>query len=78
MNLMTSSMEKMTKMLRDTDAKLKTMGDMPYRQRKATPKEQMEMYQNLTEADLYQMVEKHGTDAVNKWLYRMEQRSKNG
>ena len=76
MNIATNVMEKMTRMLRNTDTKLKAMGETPYRTRQATPKEQKEMYENLTEAGLYEMIEKEGIEAVNKWLYSMEQRSK--
>jgi len=75
-NVMTNTMEKTTEMLRATDKKLKAWGETPYGTRKATPKEQRQMYENLTEGQLYEMVEKHGQDAVNKWLYRMEQGGK--
>ena len=76
MNILTNSMNRLTKMLTLTDDKLKEMGKEPYGTRKATPKEQRQMYENLTEGQLYGMVEKHGQDAVNKWLYRMEQGGK--
>jgi hypothetical protein len=76
MNIATETMNKMTNMLRNSDAKLKNMGREPYGTRKATAQEQMELYQNLTEAQLYEMIQKHGIDTVNKWLYRMEQRSR--
>lgn len=76
MNLTTLAMEKLTKMLLVTDAKLKEMGKEPYGQRKATAKEQREKYENLTEGQLYEMIEKHGLDDTNDWLYRMEQGGK--
>lgn len=76
MNLMTLTMEKMTKMLRQTDAKLKDYGTESYGQRKLTAKEQREKYENLTEGQLYEMIEEHGLDDTNKWLYKMEQGGK--
>lgn len=76
MNSATLMMEKMTKMLRDTDQKLKAMGETSYGTRKATPKEQRQMYENLTEGQLYEMIEEHGIDDTNNWLYKMEQGGK--
>jgi len=78
MNVATLAMQKMTHVLQAIDDKYKEYATEPYGTRKATPKEQMEMYKNLTEAQLYELVEQHGINEVNKWLYRMEQRSKNG
>jgi len=68
MNLLTNSMERLTKMLLQTDAKLKTMGAEPYGVRKTTQAEQRQMYQNLTPDQLFQMIDKYGTAEVNKWL----------
>jgi len=78
MNIATLSMEKMTQLLKAIDGKYKQYASEPYGVRKMTPKEQLEMYENLSEAQLYELIEKHGVDEVNRWLYRMEQRSKNG
>jgi len=78
MNIATLSMEKMTQLLKAIDDKYQQYASEPYGVRKATPKEQLEMYKNLSEAQLYELLEKYGVDEVNKWLYRMEQRSKNG
>lgn len=72
MNLMTDSMEKLTRILRKTDSKLKEYGREPYGVRKATPSEQREMYENLTVPQFYELVDKHGLEAVNKWLRRFE------
>jgi len=77
MNIATLSMEKMTQILKAIDGKYRQYASEPYRLRKASPKEQIEMYENLSEGQLYELIEKHGVDEVNKWLYKMEQRSKN-
>lgn len=76
MNLATDTMLKMTEMLRDINGKFKEFATEPYGTRKSTPKEQREMYENLTEGQLYEMIDKHGIDDVNKWLYKMEQGGK--
>ena len=78
MNIMTNSMQRLTKMLLQTDARLKEFGKEPYGVRKATPKEQREMYENLTEPQFFQMVDTYGIEAVNKWLKRFEQGGDNG
>jgi len=72
MNIATSTMEKTTQMLRSMDKKLKAMGQIPYGVRKATLKEQRQMYANLTEGQLYELIQKHGKGKVNEWLYKME------
>ena len=68
MNIATNSMLKLTKMLLNTDAKLKEMGTEPYGTRKATPKEQRERVKNLTEGELMAMIDEHGIEDVNVWL----------
>ena len=78
MNLATNTMLKMTKMLGAIDKKCKDFATEPYGQRKMTPKEQREFYENLTEAQLYELTQKHGVESVSKWLYKMEQGGKNG
>ncbi len=72
MNLMTDSMERLTNMLKLTDSKLKGYGAEPYGQRKATPKEQREMYENLTEEQYWELIDEHGEKAVNDWMNRMQ------
>jgi len=76
MNLATMTMERMTKMLRAVDQKYKEFSTEPYGVRKLTLGEQRQMYENLTEEQLYEMIEEHGINAVNKWLYRMERGGK--
>lgn len=76
MNIATESMKKMTEMLKAIDGKYKEFATEPYRMEKATPQDQANMYNNLTEAQLYGMIEKHGIESVSKWLNQMEQRSK--
>ena len=76
MNIATLVMEKQAEILKATSQKYKEYATEPYGVKKSTPKEQMDMYNNLTEGDLYGMIEKYGMEDVNKWLYRMEQRSK--
>jgi len=68
MNPATNSMEKLTQMLRNTDTKLKEMGKTPYGARKATEKEQRDMFENLTESKLIDLIERYGEDKVNTWL----------
>lgn len=68
MNLATNSMEKLTKMLINTDSKLKDMGKTPYGQRKATAKEERERFDNLTFEGLMSLIEQYGVDEVNTWL----------
>jgi len=76
MNIATESMKKMTEMVKAIDQKYKEFATDPYGVRKLTLGEQREKYDNLTEAQLYEMVEKHGMDDVNKWMYKMEQGGK--
>lgn len=78
MNVATDAMQKMTKMFRAIDKKYKEFATEPYRQRQMTPKEQREFYENLTEAQLYELIQKHGIESVSQWLYRMEQGGNNG
>jgi len=68
MNIATNSMEKLTGMLRNTDAKLKEMGKIPYGVKKATKREQRDMFENLTESKLIDLVERYGEEKVNAWL----------
>lgn len=68
MNILTSAMNKMTKMMIQTDAKLKEYGAEPYGQRKLTDKEQRDKVANLTSQELMTMIEEHGREDVNKWL----------
>ena len=77
MNLMTNSMERLTKILLQTDAKLKEYGAEKYGTRKATRTEQKQMYDNLTEVQLFKMIDQYGTKAVNKWLLKFESRGQN-
>ena len=72
MNLATNSMERLTKMLGKTDARLKEFGIEPYGMRKTTPKEQRQMYESLTEEQLFDLYDREGYDAVNKFLSRYE------
>jgi len=78
MNIITDVMERTYQALKRFDAHMKDAVTEPYGQRKATAKDQMDMYKNLNEAQLYDLVQKHGIESVNQWLYRMEQRSRNG
>ena len=57
MNLATNQMEKMTDMMRKTDARLKEMGKEPYGMRKLTEAEQMQQYRNLTPEKIFEMIE---------------------
>ncbi len=72
MNIATNTMERLTKMLLNTDSHLKKMGSEPYGKRRATPKEEREMYDNLTSDKLMQMIDEKGVDNVNEWLSRFE------
>lgn len=72
MNLATNSMERLTKMLRRADIRLKEFGVEPYGTRKATPGEQREMYENLTEEQLFDLYDREGYDAVNRFLNRFQ------
>jgi len=72
MNLLTNQMNKMTDMMRKTDGVLKKMGKEPYRAAKLTAKGKADLYKSLTEADIYEKIEKYGVDAVNKWLDSLE------
>lgn len=69
---MTGVQNKMVKMYKGIDAKLKEYGgDMPYGMRRATRREQKEQYENLTPGELYNMIQAQGEDEVNKWLKHM-------
>lgn len=77
MNILTNSMERLTKMLTLTDAKLKEMGKEPYGIRKLTPREQKEKFDNLTPGELWKMIDEQGPDEVNKWLSRFMPQEEN-
>lgn len=74
MNPLTNSMERLTRMLLNTDNKLKKMGEMGYGLRKATPAEQKQMYENLTPEKLFQLIDKHGLAKVNTWMAKHEEK----
>lgn len=76
MNLATETMLKIREQLGDFEKQVEQYATEPYGVRKSTAKEQRQMYENLTEGQLYEMIEKHGLDDVNKWLYKMEQGGK--
>jgi len=67
-NLMTTTMNKLTEMLTRTDDKLKSFGTMPYGERKATPEEKRQAFQNLTTQDVIRMLQEHGRAETNKYL----------
>lgn len=78
MNILTNAMNKMTKMLLDSDSKLKEYGKEPYGIKKLTPKEQRDEYDNLTPDKLKAMIQEHGVEEVNKWMSRFEKEGSNG
>jgi len=67
-NIMTKTMEKITEMLVGTDGRLKEFGAMPYGEKKATPKEQRERFENLKTGELAHLIKLHGRESVNEWL----------
>ena len=77
MNILTNSMERLTKMLTLTDAKLKEMGKEPYGVRKLTPREQKEKFDNLTPGELWKMIDEQGPDEVNAWLSKFMPQEEN-
>jgi hypothetical protein len=70
MNLATETMKKLTNMLTNTDSKLAEWGKEPFATRKITPTEDRLRFQNLTQDDLLDMIEKHGYEDVNKWIQK--------
>ena len=77
MNILTNSMERLTKMLTLTDAKLKEMGKEPYGIRELTPREQKEKFDNLTPGELWKMIDEQGPDEVNEWLSKFMPKEEN-
>jgi len=69
-NIMTQVQEKMFDMYKRADAKIVKdyTGDMPYGMKKATAKEKRERFENLTPAELPELIKKYGFDEVNKRL----------
>jgi len=76
MNLATDVMLGIRERLGDFEEQAKKYAEEPYGTRKMTAQEEMDKYNNLTEAQLFEMIDKHGVDDVNKWMFKMEQRSK--
>jgi hypothetical protein len=70
MNIATSSMEKMTAMLRATDKKLKEFADEPYGTVKLTAAQQRERIKKMTPEQLQNLINRYGPDSVNEWLRR--------
>ena len=70
MNLATNTMEKLTKMLDNTDAKLKEYGKEPYGVKKLTHVEQRKSIENLTTPELLSMIDQYGVEDVNAWLQK--------
>ena len=68
MNLLTESMERLTKMMVNTDQKLKGMADLPYGARKLSSYEQRKRFEQLTPEDVAKMIEEQGINAVNEYL----------
>lgn len=68
MNILTNSMEKLTKMLNATDSKLKGMADLPYGTRKLSSREQRQRFENLTPEEVARMIEEYGVNEVNAYL----------
>ena len=68
MNLATESMQKLTHILYNTDAKLKEWGKEPYGTRKLTAAQQRERIKNMTPQDLMALIDEHGEQEVNAWL----------
>jgi len=75
MNIYTDSMNRLTKMLLNTDSKLKKMGATPYGITKITPKEQRLRYESLTPEKLFELIEKEGLENVNAWLSKHEEKT---
>jgi hypothetical protein len=70
-NLMTTVMLEMTQILSDTHSEIKTFkGKLPYGLRKATPKEQRQTFENLTVADLSNLIQTQGRDKTSEYLGR--------
>lgn len=65
---MTNTMQRLTKMLLNTDEKLKQMGTEPYGVRKLTAKEQRERIANMTPQEMTNLIKEHGIEEVNDWL----------
>ena len=68
MNILTESMEKLTKMLVNTDQKLKGMATLPYGTRKLSSYEQRKRFESLTPEDVAQMIEQYGVNETNAYL----------
>ena len=74
MNLATEVMKGVRGRLGDFEKQVQKYAEEPYGTRKMTAQEEMDKYNNLTEAQLYEMIDKHGGDDVNKWMFRMEKK----
>lgn len=70
MNVLTNSMNRLTKMLTNTDTKLKEYGVEPYGQKELTDREQRERIKNLTRGELFDLINQYGEKPVNDWLNR--------
>lgn len=77
-HLLTKVNNRLLRQIQLTDRKLKEMGKVPYMAREATPKEQIEAFQGLTEEQLYDLIRRYGEEAVNRYLERMNRRTDNG
>ena len=75
-NPLTNTMNRVTQMLLNADGKLKEWGKEPYGVREATLAEQKQVVQNLTEDQMFELINKHGLDKVNAWLSRFENKEK--
>jgi hypothetical protein len=68
MNILTTAMERTTKLLKNVNGKFEQMGTEKYGMRKITPAEDRRKFENLTQDDLLDMVKQYGYEPVEKWL----------
>ena len=73
-NVMTTIQNNVTETLIKVNERLKYYaGDMPYGMKKATPKEQRDMFENLDAKGLSDLINQYGADEVNEMLGKFMQ-----
>ena len=70
-NLLTRPQEINAPIFKRVDEMFKEMGEMPYGQVPATPKEQRDAYNKLTYPELQELREKHGVVELQKYVKAM-------
>ena len=70
-NILTNTMERLSKMLIATSKKIAQQNPDPYGMYRLTPAEQKAVFESMDENDMMMMLEEKGVDATNAYINAM-------